>query len=401
MTKASLARENRPSQRPSVWLLGLASGISPFGITMAVPLLASIAEQFQASFGSVQFIISAYLLGLAAAQPFNGFLCDRFGRRSVMLTGFAVFVVASIGAALVQSLEAMIVLRFIQASGVSVGTVASRAVVRDTRGAVGSAEALSYIAAITGFAPIVAPILGGWLGAVGGYPLVFMVTAIMGAVTWLLMYFYLPETLDKSTARPQWQDWLRNYQTLLRSHVFLGYSLMFGFVQGSFFCFLAVGAAVFEHDFGIGSRGFGLIWGALAITYVAGAMLSGRMIRRFGPSPVMRMAVLSTLLAGWIMTLMVTIFGVTLFSILLPLSLLMSAAGGISPGALAGAVNAHPEMTGTSSGLSSALGIVLGGVFTVLAGVVYSGSFIPVAWLVAASTTLTWLSWLMVRRMEH
>lgn len=387
--------------RPSVWLLGVASGISPFGVTMMVPLLAGMASQFQASFGQVQFIISAYLLGLAAAQPFNGFLCDRFGRRSVMLFGFAVFVFASLAAALVTSLEAIIVLRFIQATGVSVGTVASRAIVRDTRGALGSAEAMSYIAAITGFAPICAPILGGWLGALGGYSFVFLSTAFMGAITWLLMFFNLPETLDRSLAKPLWQDWLKNYRKLLRSPLFLGYSLMFGFVQGSFFAFLAVGAAVFEHDFGIGSSGFGLIWGALAIAYVLGAMLSGRMIRRFGASLVMRTAVLITLASGWGMTLLVFGSGISLPGILIPLAFLMSSAGGVSPGALAGAVNAHPEMAGTSSGLSSALGIFLGGMFTVLAGYFYQGNFMSVAWLVAASTTLTWLSWLIVRRMGH
>jgi DHA1 family bicyclomycin/chloramphenicol resistance-like MFS transporter len=368
---------------------------------MAVPLLAGIAAQFEADFGRVQFIISAYLLGLAAAQPFTGFLCDRFGRRSVMLTGFAVFVLASIATAMATSLEAMIALRFIQASGVSVGTVVSRAVVRDTRGAKGSAEALSYIAAITGFAPIIAPILGGWLGSLGGYSLVFLSTAAIGAATWLLMYFNLPETLDRSLARPDWKDWLRNYGRLLRSPLFLGYSLIFGFVQGSFFAFLAVGAAVFQHDFGIGSRGFGAIWGAMAITYVVGAALSGRLIPRIGPAPVMRLAVAITLLAGWSMLVLSMSQGVSLAGILIPLALLMTAAGGVSPSALAGAVNAHPEMAGTSSGLSSALGIVLGGLFTVLAGFLYDGSFTPVAWLVAASSTLTWLSWLIVRRMGH
>ena len=390
---------NRSSIKPSVWLLGIASGISPFGISMAVPLLASIAEQFQANFGSVQFIISAYLLGLATAQPFNGFLCDRFGRRTVMLTGFAVFSLASVGAAMTNSLEAMILLRFLQAAGVSVGTVASRAVVRDTRDAGSSAEAMSYIAAITGFSPIVAPILGGWLGSVGGYPLVFMTTAAMGAITWLLMYFNLPETLDRSLPRPDWRDWLRNYGTLLRSEVFLGYSMMFGFVQGSFFSFLAIGAAVFQHDFGIGSRGFGLIWGSLAISYVVGAMVGGRMTRRFGSAKVMRIAVMITLVAGWGMALVLLMTGITLPGIIIPLVLLMTSAGGVSPGALAGAVNTHPEMAGTSSGLSSALGILLGGVFTVLAGFLYKGDFAPVAWLIAASSSLTWLSWLMVRRM--
>jgi DHA1 family bicyclomycin/chloramphenicol resistance-like MFS transporter len=392
---------SQSQHRPSVWLLGVASGISPFGVTIAVPLLAGIAIQFEADFGKVQFIISAYLLGLAAAQPFNGFLCDYFGRRRVMLTGFAVFVLASIAAALATSLDTLILMRFLQASGVSVGTVASRAVVRDTRGAQGSAEAMSYIAAITGFAPICAPILGGWLASMGGYPFVFITTAAMGAITWLLMYFNLPETLDRSWPKPEWKDWLRNYKILLRSPLFLGYSLIFGFVQGSFFSFLAVGAAVFQHDFGIGSRGFGLIWGALAITYVAGAMLSGRMIRLIGPSAVMRLAVGITLLSGWLMTLLTLNFGISLVTVLIPLALLMASAGGISPGALAGAVNAHPEMAGTGSGLSSALGIVLGGVFTILAGFFYEGDFTPIAWLIAASTTLTWLSWMIVRRMGH
>ena len=90
-----------------------------------------------------------------------------------------------------------------------------------------------------------------------------------------------------------------------------------------------------------------------------------------------------------------------MLSLLLPLSGLMVAAGGITPISLAGAVNAHPDMAGTSSGLSSALGIVLGGLFTVLAGFLYKGDFTPIVWLVALSTTLTALSWLVIRRFDE
>ena len=76
-----------PSSRrltPPVLLLGAASGLSPFGVTIIVPLLAVIGARFDAGFGEVQFLVSAYLFGLATAQPFNGFLCDRFGRRPVL-----------------------------------------------------------------------------------------------------------------------------------------------------------------------------------------------------------------------------------------------------------------------------------------------------------------------------
>lgn len=385
---------------PSVWLLGFVSGISPFGISVTVPVLAGIAAQFQAGMGQVQFVISVYLLGLALAQPFIGFLCDRLGRRKVMLVGYAVFVLASLGAALVNSLEALVALRFVQACAVSVGTVASRAVISDTRGAQGSAEGLSYIAAITGFAPICAPILGGWLGALGGYPLVFLCTAILGATAWLLMYFRLPETLDRSRKQPSGRNWLRRYGVLLRSRLFLGYSLMFGLVQGSFFSFLPVGAAVFEQEFAIGAQVFGMVWGLLALAYVLGAVIGGRLTRHFDSIPVMRIAILINLLTGWGLLLLTLAFGISLPGLLLPFAVLMAAAGGISPGALAGAVNSHPEMAGTSSGLSSAIGILVGCVFTVLTGYLYAGDFISVASMFAVASTLTSLSWVVVRRIR-
>lgn len=388
---------NKKAGVPSVWLLGAASALSPFGVTMAVPLLASIATRFNADFGLVQFVTSAYLLGLAVAQPFNGFLCDRFGRRPVMLTGFAVFVLASTALAFATSINDLIAFRFIQALGVSVGTVASRAIVRDSRGSAGATEALSYIAAFMGLAPIIAPVLGGWLGAVGGYPAVFLSTALMGGFIWALMFFRLPETLGSSREKLGWGDWMHRYRILFTSPVFLAYSVIFGFAKGSFFAFLAVGAAVFEADFGMDVREFGMTWGLMATTYVAGAFASGRLSRRLGSRSVMNIAVLITLLAGWTLTLLVMVIGMNLFGLLLPLAVLMAAAGGISPISLAGAVNQHPEMAGTSSGLSSAIGIVFGGFFTVLAGLVYAGDFTPVAWLVAASTSLTAISWLWVR----
>ena len=76
----------------------------------------------------------------------------------------------------------------------------------------------------------------------------------------------------------------------------------------------------------------------------------------------------------------------------------MVAAGGILPGALTGAVNVHPEIAGTASGLSSAVGVVVGGMFTVIAGFIYDGEFLPIAFLVAVSATLTAVVWWFIRR---
>ncbi len=365
---------------------------------MVVPTMGLVAESFQADFRMVQFLVSAYLLGLGAGQPFHGFLCDYFGRRPVLLTGFGLFVGASVLCLFANDLTTLIVCRFLQALGVSVGTVASRAVVRDTRGPTGTAVALSYIAVAQGISPIVAPMLGGWLGALGGIDLVFLLMAALGFGAWVAMFVALPETLPEHHAKPLWSDWLGNYGKLLSTPAFVGYTLMFGFVQGSFFAFLAVGAGFFDQQFGLGPAQFGTLWGFLAIAYVLGAVVSARLTQSKGPAFTLKWGVMLTVIGGWAMIILITLVGVTLMTVLFPMVILMSVAGLVTPGSLAGAVNSRPEIAGTSSGLSSAVGIVLGGSFTVMAGFLYKDDFTPVAVLICIAATLTGISWLLVRR---
>jgi len=70
----------------------------------------------------------------------------------------------------------------------------------------------------------------------------------------------------------------------------------------------------------------------------------------------------------------------------------------VSPNAIAGAVYEHPKIAGTSSGLSSALAIGIGGVFTVASGLIYNGDFGRIAWLVTLATTLTAAAWWLTAR---
>ena len=83
-----------PAPRALIPLLRLASALSPFGMVVVVPTLSELGRRYGIGAAETQFLISAYLFGLGAAQPFSGLLCDRLGRRRVLLGGFALFVVA-------------------------------------------------------------------------------------------------------------------------------------------------------------------------------------------------------------------------------------------------------------------------------------------------------------------
>ena len=378
---------------PGILLLGVASGLSVFGMTIVIPSMSSIAGRYNAEFASVQFVVSAYLFGLAVAQPVSGFLCDRFGRRKIMLAGFSLFVVASLLCAFSPNLELLILSRFLQAVGVSVGTVTTRAILRDTRTGEEMTQAMSWIAAAMGVAPIVAPVFGGLIDSAVGYEWIFLVSAAIGVAVYLGMFWRLEETLSLHHATTRWKDTLLGYGTLLRSRKFAGYTLIYGFVQGTFFSFLAVGSDYFSTRFGIDAKSFGIMWGLMAITYVIGASAAARILPRIGSKALMNWSMLLLVAGGIAMLLITREAHVTPARILVPLGLMMMVAGSVTPGSMAGAVRYHPEYAGTASGLSSAIGLLLSGAFTVISGSLYVGNFEPIALLMFVSCAATALSW--------
>ena len=386
------------AKKPSNLLLGVASGISPFGMAIAIPTLESFAQLYQAPYSTVQFIISAYLLGLASSMPLVGFLSDKIGRRPVLISGLILFVIASIFCSTTDSLNSLIFWRVIQGIGASVGSVMSRAMIRDVSNASETARSLSRVTAIMGISPMIAPVIGGIGYQIFGNPNgIFIITAAIGILVLTAILLLLPETrnaaLLESTSKEPWSD---KYRYLLGSKVFVGSSLIYAFTTGAFFAILAVASTVFYNDLGIDSAGFGFIWSGLTILYTVSAFMAGTLSSKYGLMKVLLFGVLLNVIAGLLFYSLVKVFDVTLISVIVPLVIMFFAHGYIVPMSLAQAVSARPEIAGSSSGLSSALGLVIGGMFSVLSGLVFDGRLLPIALIVSASTILCGLSYFMV-----
>jgi len=370
---------------PPLWILGIASSLSPFGMVIIVPALSSIVERFDASLGEAQFVISAYLCGLAVAQPICGYLCDRYGRRPVMLFGFGFFTITSVLCAFANSLDQLVLARFLQAVSVSVGTVASRAILRDSYDADRMAEAMSYIAAAMGIAPVLAPLIGGSITATSGYTGIFMITSAIGLAVFIGMYLSLSETLKRDHLRTNTLRWYQNYRILLSSRSFIGNTLVFGFVQGGIFSFLAVGSTLFATEFDIGPGTFGLLWGLMAISYIVGASLAARLTPVLGSKKIMHLCIYLGVASGIL---------ISITKIMVPLAFLTMFTGGTTPGSMTAAVVDHPQRVGTASGLSSSLGLVISGLFTVICGIIYTGDYRTIAFIIFLSTVAAAAAWL-------
>ena len=353
----------------SRWLLAAISSLSPLGISIMVPLVPMLSISLDRSVSDLQYLFSIYVIGLAVSQPLFGLVTDRIGRRPVLLWGFAVFVGASILLIFVDTLGAMIFLRFMQAVGVGVGTVVARGLIRDHPPPDEALKAFALLTAAMGFTPVIAPVVGGYLASLLGMASVFVVLALLGVGLLLLCVKSIPHDepidLDKGQAAS-----LKGYLSLLRSLRFWGHAGAFGFLQGMVFTLLATGSVLFQDQFGLSMEGFSLVWGSSALVYVFGSFLLSH-LSSLGTPQWQHRAVLGMLLVSFSAPGLIAWQGLTLIAVVLPLFSSMLLSGILTPTTMYGAVNAVPRWSGSAAGLSSSVGMTMAGLFSWLGATLY------------------------------
>ena len=104
-------------------------------IDSMLPALPAIGQSLSvANTNDSQLVIGVFFLGFGISQIFFGSLSDAFGRRRVLLGGLAFFTVSMFAAALTQSFETLLILRFIQGIGAAAIRITTMAIVRDCFG---------------------------------------------------------------------------------------------------------------------------------------------------------------------------------------------------------------------------------------------------------------------------
>src|SRR5262245_44373542 len=226
-----------PSWLP--WLLGLLTAIGPASIDMYLPAFPAIEASLGASPGGAQLTLASYFAGLAIGQMTQGTLSDRFGRRTPIMIGMAIYTLASIGAALSPSIFWLSLFRALSAFGAAAGTVIPRAVVRDIATGHPAAVMMSQLTLVLGVAPILAPSLGGAILIVADWRWIFWILAAYALLCSLLVWRLLPDTLPpERRIRLHAGEQLRRYGVILREPMLLSYGAMASFGSFAFFAYL-------------------------------------------------------------------------------------------------------------------------------------------------------------------
>ncbi|MGE0314467.1 MAG: Bcr/CflA family efflux MFS transporter [Lautropia sp.] len=340
---------------PRLITLVLLSALSALTLNAIVPSLPAISRDLDARESVVALAISCYMLASAVFQITLGPVSDRIGRRPVVLSALAVYVLASAGCLLAQGITALLAWRTLQAVVVA-GVVMSSAVIRDQHSARESAGKLGAISSAMAVAPMLGPMLGGLLDAALGWRAVFALYTVFGAAVLALAWLDLGETRRTDLAPPRIADWA----ALMAAPRYWAYVLCTAFSVGAFFVFVTGVPYVATATWSLTPALVGLGLGSITGGFMLGATITARL------APRSRLAHL--IIAGRLVPTVALLVALALLAAgashpaaLFGLTVFVGVGNGLTvANANAGAISVRPDLAGTAAGLAGALTVALG-----------------------------------------
>ncbi len=342
----------RADSAPVIVLLTVLVALGPISTDLYLPSLPSLMSYFSASEADVQLTLSIFLVGLAASQLIYGPLSDRFGRRPVLLAGLVIYLAASIACMLAPSIGFLIAARFLQALGACVGPVLCRAVVRDVYGREGAARVLSYLAAAMAIAPLLGPILGGYLQAWFGWRANFAALVIYGLGGLVGAATMLPETHhDRNPLATRPSNILETYLMLAGQRRYVGYVLSSAFAYSGIFCFISGSSFVLMGMMKLEPHAYGYCFAAVVAGYIAGATLAGKLARKATIHHMIAAGGAIALVGGLVLVALALAGVDTVMAIVAPTTIYLFGVGMVMANSMAGAIGPYPRAAGAASAL--------------------------------------------------
>jgi DHA2 family multidrug resistance protein len=204
-TPARSAAGNR-----SPWLIATVISISAFmevlDTAIANVSLAHIAGSTSSSYDQATWVLTSYLIANAAIIPMSGWLSDVFGRKRYYMTSVALFTFASLCCGLAPSLKFLILARIVQGVGGGGLQPVTQAMLIDTFPPAARGKAMAVYGFTVILAPMVGPLLGGWITDQFSWHWIFLINVPVGALSLFLVRTMVDEPpLIVEERRRRWE----------------------------------------------------------------------------------------------------------------------------------------------------------------------------------------------------
>ncbi|HJD68052.1 MAG TPA: Bcr/CflA family efflux MFS transporter [Rickettsia endosymbiont of Bembidion lapponicum] len=261
------------------WMLLCLFTLSPITETIYTSGLPSITEYFNTDGSTTQVTSSLYYLGFALGILTLGRLSDIYGRRPVVLFGLCIYAISSIISIFAPNIETLMLARFVQAFGVSVGSVIGQAMARDSY----QGSELSYVYASLSpwllFIPSLGSSIGGYIIEYSSWHYTFVFFSFTGTVLLTLYYKILPET-NPYINFSQTSKYFEVLKVVIIDKSLWLYAFIIGAFNGIYYGFYIEAPFIFIDKMKFAPSFYGKLAFLLSFAGIFGGFLGGYLIKK-------------------------------------------------------------------------------------------------------------------------
>lgn len=377
-------------RREFIAMMAMVQALQSLAFTALLPALGVISTDLQVNEPNQrQLLISVFLVssGLSALLP--GTISDRYGRKPVLLSFMAMFVVINFASAFVRDFHVLLFLRGLLGIASSGLTVLPLAIIRDRYDGAGMAKLQAIVAMLFMAVPTFAPSLGFVLLELAGWRSIFLAiaTLALGGTGWYAIR--LEETLPRERRRvTNSRELLGNVGLVLTNRASIGYVIGMALIFGGHFGFINSSQQLIAEHFGAKSA-YPLIFGAMAATMALASLANSAIVEHFGTRRIGHIAIFCHLAASLGQLALAYTSGETLLQFVFLMSVNMCLLITIFINFTTIALHPFGHLAGAAASVQSFFRLVLGAGLGGLIGHAYDGTPQPLAQALVAVGLVT------------
>lgn len=248
---------------------------------------------------------------------------------------------------------------------------------------------MSFVMLVTTIAPLLAPIIGGWLLLLWNWHAIFWTLAGAALITTVLVVTQIRETLKpEQRQRFHLRTTLGNFVALVRHKRAFSYMLASGFSFAGLFTFLNAGPFVYIEVNHVSPQNFGYYFGLNVVFLFVMTLINSRAVRRFGPVKMFRLGLVIQFAMGvWL--LISSALDLGFLSLVFGVAMFIGCVSTVSSNAMAVILDEFPHMAGTASSLAGTLRFGVGALVGALLSLVSINSAWPMVATIALCATIS------------
>lgn len=275
----SIVDEIRERFPPIILLLALLSAFPPLATDMYLPALPLLQREWQAPLVAINLTLVTFFMTYCGFLLIYGPLSDRYGRKPPLLVGVGLFILSCLVCGLSQSAGMMICGRILQGAGAAAASAIVFAVCKDRFTGQQRQRVFIQIGVIVAAAPMIAPILGGWIITLFSWRWIFLLQAILGTIAFAGV-LRMDESLRPDTP-PGFSEVASGYLRLFRNKRYMVLLLALSCTCVPVFAFIGGSPDLYITRLGYDERQFGYFFGFNALAFVLAPLSFSRMVRHF------------------------------------------------------------------------------------------------------------------------